>query len=141
MRGREVSFEINKYKKPVLLSKKESLVQLILNALFMVPGNEPGNPKAGVNIERYLYKPVTDSDGTNIEAALKQTCGSTLTSTILKSCKVTTIETEHGPAMVLAINVVVDDDDDTLAIILQKQQDRVHLNYKFMKEIVDVVGR
>ena len=53
--AREITFKIDKYKKPVLLNTKESLAQTIINALLMVPGNLPGNPLVGVNVMQYLY--------------------------------------------------------------------------------------
>ena len=142
---REATFNIDKYKKPVLLSEKESLVQLILNALFMVPGNLPSHPNAGVNILKYLYKPMSDSMSAEIESSLRATCGTSLADTILKSVLTEIVETEYGPTMILLIRLNIDTEDDTeesktLSVIIQQRESRVHLNYEFMNDKLMVAG-
>ena len=142
---REATFNIDKYKKPVLLSEKESMVQLILNALFMVPGNLPSHPRAGVNILKYLYKPMSDAVSAEIEASLKITCGESLANTIVNSVVTQIVETEDGPAMVLLIRLNIDTEDDsdeskTLSVIIQQRESRVHFNYAFMNDKLRVTG-
>lgn len=137
----EISFELNRYSKPKILNAKESMAQIILNALFMVPGNEPGNPEAGVDIMKYLYRTTDAIDTDEIRDALSRTIGDNLvTSSVGDITVVTNRMPDNTNVMAIVIQLSIDDEDDSLAIILKKKDMRVHFNYAFLSRVLNVMN-
>jgi hypothetical protein len=136
--GKEVTFEFNKYKNPALLSKKESLVQIILNGLLMIPGNCPSQPLKGCDIFQYLYKHEDEGRSTEILQNLKFTCGDEVGS-LIKNLTVQTIELDGAPTMLLIIAIEVDSEADAVALLIQKVNEKVTFNYSFCKEELDAL--
>lgn len=52
----EMTFGLNNFGKQKILSEGDTIAQLILNILFMKPGQMPSMPHIGINIRSYLYK-------------------------------------------------------------------------------------
>ena len=142
MDRREITFKIDKYKKPVLLSTKESIARIIINALLMVPGNLPGNPLVGVNIMQYIYRKVDDVNTTQIMENLRFAVGDTLGDTVLDDVSVASVRDPEGDILVVNVRLRMPDarEDDTLVVLLKKTDDRVHFNYKFMSEVLQIIS-
>lgn len=142
MDRREITFKIDKYKKPVLLSIKESIARIIINALLMVPGNLPGNPLVGVNIMQYIYRKVDDVNTTQIMENLQFAVGDTLGDTVLDDVSVASVRDPEGDILVINVRLRMPDarEDDTLVVLLKKTDDRVHFNYKFMSEVLQIIS-
>lgn len=137
----EISFELNRYSRPKILNTKESMAQIILNALFMVPGNEPGNPEAGVNIMKYLYRTTDAIDTDEIRESLSRTIGENLVTSSISGISVTTNRMpDNTDVMAIVIQITVDDEEDSLAIILKKKDMRVHFNYTFLSQVLNIVS-
>ena len=60
----ELTFGIDNFGKQNMLSKSESVAQVLINLLFMRPGQMPSLPHLGINIKQYLYKFEEDIDVT-----------------------------------------------------------------------------
>lgn len=58
----EMTFGLNSFGKQKILSEADTIAQLILNILFMRPGQMPSMPHIGINIRSYLYKFDDDLD-------------------------------------------------------------------------------
>lgn len=142
MDRREITFKIDKYKKPVLLSTKESIARIIINALLMVPGNLPGNPLVGVNIMQYIYRKVDDVNTGQIMENLQFAVGDTLGDTVLDDVSVASVRDPEGDILVVNVRLRMPDarEDDTLVVLLKKTDDRVHFNYKFMSEVLQIIS-
>ena len=140
--AREITFKIDKYKKPVLLNTKESLAQTIINALLMVPGNLPGNPLVGVNVMQYLYRKIDDVDSNKIMEDLRFAIGETLGDTVLDDVSITSVRDPEGDILVVTVRLRMPDtrEDDSLVVLLKKKDDRVHFNYKFMSEVLKIIS-
>lgn len=138
MPKKEISFKINKYKETALLDEKDTLVQIILNALLMVPGNLPSQPKKGANLFQYLYTNADpDAMSDSILADLQYTVGDEIDSTI-NNLTVDLLETEEGPMFLLIIHLSVgkDSKDESMALAVQKVNEKVRFNYSFLTEAV-----
>ena len=142
MDRREITFKIDKYKKPVLLSTKESIARIIINALLMVPGNLPGNPLVGVNIMQYIYRKVDDVNTSQIMENLQFAIGDTLGDTVLDDVSVASVRYPEGDILVVNVRLRMPDarEDDTLVVLLKKTDDRVHFNYKCMSEVLQIIS-
>lgn len=131
-KNREITFTQDIYNKPKLLGEKDTLVQTILQALFLVPGNLPSMPDVGVNIEQYLYKSVDIIDESKIASDIEYSCGRMLGETQLSDVKFTTMETPEGPVFILSLNVTVSEEENKLLIGVQKRNEVVSFNHKFV---------
>lgn len=131
--AKEVSFDLNKHNKPKLLSDRESVVQLITMALFMVPGNIPSLPKVGVNVNQYLYKSSDEFNEQKLIADLEFSCGALLNGGVyITNVRFRIVETVNGPVFILAMDVDgVGEEDNTLIMGLQKKDEVVSFNYEF----------
>lgn len=139
---REVTFGINKYKKAVMLNTKETIAQTVINALLMVPGNLISNPLVGVNIMQYLYHKLEDIDTNKIMNDLQFAIGDTLGDNVLSDVSVISLRDPDGDAMVVTVRLRMPDtrEDDSLVVLLKKKDSRVHFNYKFMSDVLDIIS-
>ena len=139
---REVTFGINKYKKAVMLNTKETITQTVINALLMVPGNLISNPLVGVNIMQYLYHKLEDIDTNKIMNDLQFAIGDTLGDNVLSDISVVSLRDPNGDAMVVTVRLRMPDtrEDDSLVVLLKKKDSRVHFNYKFMSDVLDIIS-
>lgn len=140
--SREVTFGINKYKKAVMLNTKETIAQTVINALLMVPGNLISNPLVGVNIMQYLYHKLEDIDTNKIMNDLQFAIGDTLGDNVLSDVSVISLRDPDGDAMVVTVRLRMPDtrEDDSLVVLLKKKDSRVHFNYKFMSDVLDIIS-
>ena len=139
---REVTFGINKYKKAVMLNTKETIAQTVINALLMVPGNLISNPLVGVNIMQYLYHKLEDIDTNKIMNDLQFAIGDTLGDNVLSDISVVSLRDPNGDVMVVTVRLRMPDtrEDDSLVVLLKKKDSRVHFNYKFMSDVLDIIS-
>ena len=139
---REVTFGINKYKKAVMLNTKETIAQTVINALLMVPGNLISNPLVGVNIMQYLYHKLEDIDTNKIMNDLQFAIGDTLGDNVLSDVSVVSLRDPDVDAMVVTVRLRMPDtrEDDSLVVLLKKKDSRVHFNYKFMSDVLDIIS-
>lgn len=139
---REVTFGINKYKQAVMLNTKETIAQTVINALLMVPGNLISNPLVGVNIMQYLYHKLEDIDTNKIMNDLQFAIGDTLGDNVLSDVSVVSLRDPDGDAMVVTVRLRMPDtrEDDSLVVLLKKKDSRVHFNYKFMSDVLDIIS-
>lgn len=139
MNGREIAFTTDKYNNPVYLSKRESLAQIILNALFLVPGNLPSHPERGVNIVKYLNKTSGSVNELQILEELKKTCGKDLVADEIESLSFQTVKYDGTDIALIMLKLKIDNTDDMMAISIQRVKDKVvRYQYNFISEDVPV---
>lgn len=135
MNGVEIDYGTDKYNKPRKLSLKESIVQIIINALFMRPGNNPAKPYDGVYIQQYIYKSEDKIDSNRIVNDLRRTCGTTLVGTYITDVSFNVIDVGYGQSgFLLVINLdIPNEDDQKLAIGVVKRDDHVIYDFEFIE--------
>ncbi len=140
MEGREINFTTDKYNNPVYLSKRESLTQVIHNALFMKPGNNPSHPDRGVDIKQYLNRPVDSVDELKILDDLKRTCGEDTLNNELTGLSFNVVKLDdNSEVAIIIIRLTIDNTEDLLSIALKKERDNiVRYQYNFINEDVPV---
>lgn len=137
MNGKEITFAIDKYQQTKLLNDKDSLIQIILNALLMVPGNLPSQPKKGVNLFQYSYS-TGDSDAISdsILTDLKFTVGDEIGSAI-NNLTMDVLNTEQGAMFLLILYLSVEkEENESVALVVQKINEKVRFNYSFLTEAI-----
>lgn len=107
MVSKEPTFDIDIYKKPKLLSEKDSVAQVILNALFLKPGNLPDNPDLGVDIEKYMYFDSDLSVAETIRTSLVKTCGEDLINANINAVSFITRKQEEDNSYVFLMQISI----------------------------------
>lgn len=137
MVGREVTFDIDKRREPVLLSEEDTIANTIIMALFLKPGQNPALSDAGVDIRKYIYKTTDEINSSQIRADLVKTCGNQLINTSIRNLAIASQVIDNVPSMIIQLNLIVSGEDRILAIGMQElSKNRVHLNYKFVDKVV-----
>lgn len=130
--SKEPTFDVDIYKKPKLLSEKDSVAQIIVNALFLKPGNIPDNPELGVDIEKYMY---IDSDMTvsdSIRASLIKTCGDDLVTANINNVDFITRRQEDGSYIFLIrVNITFKEDNKSTSLGIGGYQKSGHVTYNW----------
>lgn len=134
----EINFTVDKYNKPVYLPDKDSLAQIITNALFSKSGNTPSRPHKFVDIEQYLYKSVDSINESRILQDLRDTCGGIVADTI-STLSFTPIHYKGMDAAILIIKLAIGEEEDAMAIYLARDDDGyVRYKYSFINDDVPV---
>lgn len=137
MIGREVTFDIDKRREPVLLNEEDSLAETIIMALFLEPGQNPCNSDAGVGIRKYIYKTTDEIDSSLVRADLIRTCGNQLINTSIRNLAIASEVVNDVRSMLIRMELNIGGEEKVLAIGMRKlSNDRIHVNYKFVDKIV-----
>ena len=126
---REVSFGLDDFGKPKTLSVKESIAQIILNVLFMRPGNLPSLPWIGINIQSFIYKPEDSIDIEQLKSDIYEQCKAVLT--FIDIGNVEAYYTPYNGSVVLIINIPVIIDGTTIDYMLGFTQDGMDKTIKY----------
>ena len=136
----EVSFSFNKYKKPELLNLRQSVANIICNALFMVPGNIPSMPTAGVDIRQYFYKEESSISSEKIKYDLMNTCGYLPGGATIVNVDYSTQTTTDGVTvflLIIRISFPGEEGDTALGVALKQNSNKNdYINFNF--EYVDI---
>lgn len=140
MLKREIDFTTDKYHKPVYLSKRDSVAQVVINGLFMKKGNLPSHPERGVDIEQYIGKPAESIDELAILSDLRNTCGEDIVGNELLGLTFSTVTLEDGiETTLILVKLSIDNTEDLLAIFLQRRMDStVRYDYHFINDDVPI---
>ena len=129
----DITFHLDKYGNPEMLDVKTSVAQQIVNALFMVPGNLPSMPTIGVNIKQYLYRYDTDYVSGEIEAKLKEACGTVISGAFIGSVDFSVQKTTQGESVFLVMVRVTFPNEDTklLGISVKDANEIIKFNFDY----------
>lgn len=128
----ETSYTVDKYRRPKLLTKNDSIVQTLMNALFMKPGNLPGLPNVGCDIEQYLYKTTTDLDSNKLISDLEYSCGKIISGITVTDIAFNVVTFKGEAVFVLSVKISSDDSDQILAIGIKRDNDIIRYNPEFI---------
>jgi len=72
--GYDLSFEVNAFKQPRIISDLETVKNVIIFILFAKPGQYPSQPNIGVNIESLLYSHYDELDTEELKDKIISQC-------------------------------------------------------------------
>ena len=101
-------FGLDSFQKPKVLSDVESVAQYILNILVWKPGNLPGLPHIGVNIQEMLYTYVDDFQPEVLKTKIEDQCNELMPHLLSSNIVLAPVEYDGKEFFVLIIPVVVD---------------------------------
>lgn len=128
----EVTFGVNNFGIPKVLSSKESIAQLFKNILFLVPGQLPSMPHIGINIRKYLTAHVEDEDLSMLKEDIAYQCSDLVPYLDLSGMVITPINYNNRSTIFIMVPVNINDSQDDLIMGISKSDDgRVVFNYKF----------
>lgn len=126
---KEVSFGLDDFDKPKTMSIKESIAQVILNVLFMRPGNLPSMPWIGINIQRYVYMKEDEIDIDQLKNDIYSQCKAVLS--FIDIGNVETYFTAYNGSAVLIINIPIIIDGNTIDYMIGFTQDNMDSGVKY----------
>lgn len=133
----EVGFGKDNFSKPKVLSKKDSIVQIIKHILFLKPGQLPSLPFIGVDIMRYINPMIDDDDLQNISERIVAQCYTVAPHLDISGVIVRSMMYKERPVLVIVIPINVDDESETLMMGVSKDTNgRVLFNYEFDESFV-----
>lgn len=131
----EPVFGENNFGSPKSLSRKESVVQTIVNLFFLRPGNLPSMPTMGIDVPQYMYKTEEDLDVESLKEKIFTQCSALGTEIAIGEIQI--LLTEHrGQGVLLFILPITGDfseeyTDSVLVLAFRSEAERVLYNYKF----------
>lgn len=132
---KDVSFSVNKYHEADLKDRKTTIANTIINACFMVPGNNPSTPLAGVNITQYFYKEDSAISSDKIKKDIEATCGRIICGATIGAVDFSVQTTSIGEVVFLLLIRVKfsPDEEEMLGITMQQKQNKyVHFNFDYV---------
>ena len=105
---KDMVFGRDSFQKPKVLSDVESVAQYILNILVWKPGNLPGLPHIGVNIQEMLYTYVDDFQPEVLKTKIEDQCNELMPHLLSSNIVLAPVEYDGKEFFVLIIPVVVD---------------------------------
>lgn len=136
---RDVSFEFNKYNEMDLLSEDETIANIIVNSLFLVPGNIPGMPTKGVDLRnKYMYKSEDEYSSETLKTALVNTCGDMIGGAIISDVDLSIQQTTEGESIFLLIVRIMKQDQDRLLGITMMEDTPKSEKIRFNFDYVDI---
>ncbi len=136
---REVDFGNDNFGKPKVLSQQESVAQVLINLLFLKPGQMPSLPHIGINIKKYLYQ---FDEKINTEAIKRQIinqCNTLYPYIDTSGLIVTVVKAMNDPVFVIVLPFSIADDGRDLVIVIKRDVSlgTITFNYEFQgKEII-----
>lgn len=128
----EVDFGFDNFSKPKILSKKDTIAQLIKNLLFLAPGQLPSLPHIGINISKYIYKLTDSIDIDALKEDIGNQCSALLPYIEIRNVSVQVINYNNQDVMMIVIPVNIEGEDETLLMGIKKNSSgRIIFKYEF----------
>lgn len=134
--GLNPEFGLNNFNEPKILNETESIVNDILNLLFMRPGQFPSLPYLGIDISQYLYQFYDEIDTKQIKSKIASQCSEFLP--YVNSGELDVIKTvmKNQPVLLIKVPTIRRDSDSSLMIGITKDlQNEIHFNWKFSDDL------
>ena len=135
----EITFEINRYRKPKILSVKESLPKIVMHVLFMIPGTLPNSPTRGGDVFQYIYTVEDRLNEGKLERSLREALGDVVYDQHITSVKMKATPVDGGgDALLVMINLRSEKtkQQEALAMLVQNVDNHVHYNYEYISDQV-----
>lgn len=115
--GHEVLFDLDNFKKPKILSLKETVVQSLVNLFFMRPGNIPSMPHIGLNITQYLYMTEREFNPEEIKAQIYNQCSELISFIVLGELNIFVTKYKEQDVLIFSIPITgIEEEEVTLLL-------------------------
>jgi hypothetical protein len=116
---KEIGFSQNNFGEATVLSLYDTVTQLLLNVLYMRPGQLINCPHVGIDIRKYfLTSSIDDIDINEIKIKLQSQCSSLAMFIDVDSMKMTVV----NGTLVIVVPLVISKEDETLLIGIKKKE-------------------
>ncbi len=112
----ELGMSTDDFGQQKVYNEKESIVQTILNILFMKPGNLPNLPHIGLDISQYLYQHEDGIDTWELRTQITSQCSELLPYLISGDVVVTFTEHESIQMLLIGIPITIRAEQETLVL-------------------------
>ena len=129
---RELDFGLDHFGNQKILSLDDSIAQMVLNILFLRPGQIPSLPYIGVNIEKYLYRFEEELDVQELLTEIRNQCSPLMGYIDIDAMYMAVIEYENYPLLVLNIPLRTGTDNADILIGFKKNDDRITADYSLI---------
>lgn len=128
----ELQFGLNDYSRQKVLNERDSIAQVLLNLLFMRPGQMPSMPHIGIDIKDLLYDFESDIDTANLKLRISNQCAEILPYVNVDGMTAIVVDYYGVPTLLLNIPIWVDSKQEALSIgIRRKNGGEISFNYMF----------
>ena len=132
MLKREVAFGVDSFGKPKVLSDRDSLAQLIINILYLRPGQLPSMPMLGIDIYNYITPSVGEEGLNNLSTHITKQCSVLAPYIELTGTYVKLMTYQGRPILLIIIPISYEGKTETLLVGARKDTNgRVIFNYEF----------
>ena len=112
---RDMVFGLDSFQKPKVLSEVESVAQYILNILVWKPGNLPGLPHIGVNIQEMLYSYVDDFQPEVLKTKIEDQCNELMPHLLTSNIALGPVGFDGKEFFVIIIPVIVGGEEHSIS--------------------------
>lgn len=126
----EPAFGQNKFRKSLVLTGYEVILQSVLMILFGKPGCYPSIPELGMNIQQYRMQKLDTLKVGEIESTLRYQCGIMREGWINSELSVVKVQTDDRNEMLL-ITIPVEDDSERFNLIIGVGERNNQLVYNY----------
>lgn len=131
----EVSWGSDDFNKPVELSRKDSIAQIVLNLFLLRPGNYPSMPHIGLNIRQYMYQQVTDVIQEEIKQNIVDQCSEIISDVKVADIRVVNVPDKEGQGvLIILIPLEIEDSKDNVLVYgfqVDTAKQQLLYNYQF----------
>lgn len=118
----ERTFDLSDYKNSLkYYENTEAMARVILNLLYLKPGNYPNSPEMGINIKQYQFEFLDNSTISEIEANINEQIQTYLADSIIGYVEIKKLTTEEETikrTIIIAITVSSSKGSDTYEYLL-----------------------
>jgi hypothetical protein len=130
--NKDVVFGFNKYKQAELGDRKTAIANAIINACFMVPGNNPSMPGVGVNIRQYFYKEQSAISSDKIRQDIEASCGTIICGATIGAVDFSFQKTaDNDLIFLLIIMIKFSQTEQEILGITMKQKEDSYVKFNF----------
>lgn len=128
----EVAFGVDSFGKPKVLSDKDTIAQLIINILYLRPGQLPSMPMLGIDIYNYITPSVGEEGLNDLSAYITSQCAALAPYIELTGTSAKLMTYQGKPILLIIIPITINGESETLLVGARKDTNgRVIFNYEF----------
>lgn len=130
----ELDFGLDNFGNQKTLSEADTIAQLLLNILFMRPGQMPSMPHIGIDIKKYLYRFEDEIDTTALKNEISSQCSTLIPYIDLSSMQLLTVNYHGEGVLMIIIPLMIRGNDENLLIGLKKNKDTGGITFNYQIE-------
>lgn len=128
----EIAFGVDSFGKPKVLSDRDTLAQLIINILYLRPGQLPSMPMIGIDIYNYITPSVGEEGLNDLSTHITTQCSALAPYIELTGTFVKLMTYQGRPILLIIIPISYNGTQETLLVGARKDTNgRVIFNYEF----------